>query len=75
MLNRASLRILALANHQATIRNTARMSTALANERHFSVSEKPQNPLGEGKYIKTAAALIIGCVFYARLYIHVSNTT
>ncbi|KAI0088259.1 MoaB/Mog domain-containing protein [Irpex rosettiformis] len=27
---------------------------------NFSVSEVPKNPLGEGRYIKTAAALIIG---------------
>ena len=28
----------------------------------FSVSQVPRNPLGEGNYIKSAAALIIGCV-------------
>ena len=29
---------------------------------NFPVSDIPPNPLGEGRYIKTAAALIIGCV-------------
>ena len=29
---------------------------------NFPVSEVPKNPLGEGKFIKTAAALIIGYV-------------
>ena len=29
---------------------------------NFPVSDIPKNPLGEGKYIKTAAALIIGYV-------------
>lgn len=29
---------------------------------NFPVSEVPKNPLGEGRYIKTAAALIIGYV-------------
>ena len=29
---------------------------------NFPVSPIPSNPLGEGKYIKSAAALIIGCV-------------
>ena len=28
---------------------------------NFPVSDVPPNPLGEGRYIKTAAALIIGC--------------
>ncbi len=29
---------------------------------NFPVSPVPENPLGEGRFIKTAAALIIGCV-------------
>ena len=29
---------------------------------NFPVSEIPKNPLGDGKYIKSAACLIIGCV-------------
>lgn len=29
---------------------------------NFAISDIPKNPLGEGKYIKTAAALIIGYV-------------
>lgn len=29
---------------------------------NFPVSEIPKNPLGEGRYIKSAACLIIGCV-------------
>ena len=28
----------------------------------FPLTPVPKNPLGEGKYIRTAAALIIGCV-------------
>lgn len=28
----------------------------------FDISPVPPNPLGEGRYIRTAAALIIGCV-------------
>lgn len=35
----------------------------------FPVSQIPANPLGEGRYIKTAAALIIGCVFSFTLII------
>lgn len=31
-------------------------------EYNFPVSEQPKNPLGEGRYIKSAAALIIGWV-------------
>ncbi len=30
---------------------------------NFPVSEVPKNPLGEGRYIKTAAALVIGYVY------------
>ena len=29
---------------------------------NFALSPVPANPLGEGRYIKTAAALVIGCV-------------
>ena len=29
---------------------------------NFELSPVPANPLGEGRYIKTAAALVIGCV-------------
>ena len=28
----------------------------------FAISRVPRNPLGESNYIRTAAALIIGCV-------------
>jgi len=31
-------------------------------ELSFPITPVPKNPLGEGKYIRTAAALIIGCV-------------
>jgi hypothetical protein len=33
-----------------------------ATDIHFELSPVPQNPLGEGRWIKTAAALVIGCV-------------
>ena len=32
---------------------------------NFPVSDVPANPLGEGRHIKTAAALIIGCVYFS----------
>ena len=44
---------------------TAPSGTAPPSEErkyNFPVSEVPRNPLGEGRYIKTAAALIIGYV-------------
>lgn len=31
-------------------------------ELNFPITPVPKNPLGEGKYIMTAAALVIGCV-------------
>ena len=40
--------------------------TAEPPQHNFAVSEVPKNPLGEGRYIKTAAALIIGCVALLR---------
>lgn len=33
---------------------------------NFPLSEIPKNPLGEGKFVKTAGCLIIGCVFLRR---------
>ena len=33
-----------------------------ASDIHFELSQVPPNPLGEGRWIKTAAALVIGCV-------------
>jgi hypothetical protein len=33
-----------------------------ATDRRFELSPVPPNPLGEGRWIKTAAALVIGCV-------------
>lgn len=33
-----------------------------ASDNRFELSPIPPNPLGEGRWIKTAAALIIGCV-------------
>jgi hypothetical protein len=44
----------------------ARNATAVfhppATDIHFELSPVPPNPLGEGRWIKTAAALVIGCV-------------
>ncbi len=36
--------------------------TPPASDMRFELSPVPPNPLGEGRWIKTAAALVIGCV-------------
>ena len=36
-------------------------------ELSFPITPAPKNPLGEGNYIRTAAALIIGCVLVGTL--------
>lgn len=41
---------------------------------NFPLSEIPKNPLGEGKYIKTAGCLIIGCVVACSVFLAHSLT-
>ena len=54
--------------HQVTLsftsfRTMVAVTTApRLTELSFPITPVPKNPLGEGKYIRTAAALIIGCV-------------
>ena len=45
----------------AEVRST-RLSAPASSEVRFELSPVPPNPLGEGRWIKTAGALIIGCV-------------
>jgi hypothetical protein len=76
MLARATARVLFLSGHSTFVSTASAvgaigtMSTLPPNpskvEFDFPLSSKPKNPLGEGKYIKTAAALIIGFVFLTR---------
>ncbi|TFY53465.1 hypothetical protein EVG20_g10103 [Dentipellis fragilis] len=61
-----TLRILSFSRHlrPATSLRFATMSTSTASapvpDVNFELSPIPKNPLGEGRYIKTAAALMIG---------------
>ena len=57
-----------ISSHPAAI-SSASFKTMVAvttvprlTELTFPITPVPKNPLGEGKYIRTAAALIIGCV-------------
>lgn len=66
---RAAARLLSLSRHLVRPPPALSLSRAMSAEAvaqpkvyDFAVSDVPANPLGEGRYIKTAAALIIGCV-------------
>jgi hypothetical protein len=45
--------------HPRSMSSTPQKTTPLYN---FPLSPVPKDPLGNGRYIKTAAALVIGCV-------------
>ena len=53
-------------SHEAGAANASKPTTEQPKW-NFPLSPVPPNPLGEGRYIKTAAALIIGCVAYANM--------
>lgn len=72
-------RLFVLSRHSLTFRTittTASSSTAApkvpitpngsfsSSGVRFELSHLPSNPLGEGRWIKTAGAIIIGCVFF-----------
>jgi hypothetical protein len=46
----------------ATSNTMVVVATPRLTELNFPITPVPKNPLGDGKYIRTAAALIIGCV-------------
>jgi hypothetical protein len=57
-------RAIAKSSGPTTDARTTSAYSAPSSAVHFELSPVPPNPLGEGRWIKTAAALVIGCVVF-----------